>query len=68
MTRKRSSMSVRRYARRARPAIERAVAEQRRAEERAAQRRGLHSVRELLQALRPPGLRASLWDLNRNRQ
>ena len=65
MNRKRSRMSTRRYMRRMRPSIERRVAAALRLEQRAAQRSGLHSVRALLQALRPPGLHTSLWNLNR---
>lgn len=64
MTRKRNAMALRRYSRRARPLIARAVAEQQRAEDRAAKIRAL----ALLKALRGVQLRVPLWNLNRNRQ
>ena len=66
MTRKKNSMATRRYARRARRTMARALAAALRAEDLAAQRRGFHSVAALLQALRGPELRTSLWNLNRH--
>jgi hypothetical protein len=56
-------MSRRRYMRRMRPGIEREVAAALRAEQRAAQRGGLHSARAPLQALRLP-LRVAIHELN----